>query len=203
MNTQSNLRYLSAKTQFVYCAVRTEIDVCFMLTRLQHVLAIAYTASRQPVAMSWKAVFSLSPCLRWLVASLSPWLRRLVASLSPRGLSFYSQAVWHVVVKVTLWQVFLCHYHCYQCCVLLLDLPVTICRGTKVEYWDSWEMKETSVPMWQHSDGRYHHLPVQGHTACCLAQLTGQLHKQLSLRTSRLHICSPTHPHFLNYTIKL
>ena len=30
--------------------------------------------------------------------------------------------------------------------MLLLDVPVTISRGTKDEYWDSLEIKETSVP---------------------------------------------------------
>ena len=32
----------------------------------------------------------------------------------------------------------------YQCCLLLLDLPVTIIRGTKFEYWDLLERKEIS-----------------------------------------------------------
>jgi hypothetical protein len=51
-NMQSNSSYLLAKTQFVHCAVGPEIGAYLKLTRLQHVLAMAQTASRQHVVMA-------------------------------------------------------------------------------------------------------------------------------------------------------
>ena len=131
-------------------------------------------------------VASLSPWFRRLVTSVSPWFRRLVASLSPRRLRCCSQALWHVVDKVTLCHVFLCHHHCINaaCCTLFYLSPLAEGpnSGTgirekrrKIHSQMGSSEKEGSFIYWYRAT-----------RDCYFPELTDQLHKQLTLRTEWL-----------------
>jgi hypothetical protein len=119
-------------------------------------------ASLSPLLRRLVAV--LSPWLRRLVARLSPWLRQLIARLSFWQIRFCSQAVWHVVDKVTLWKVFLCHYHFINAACCSLICLSQLAEGPKSSTGIRKKWRKFQLQMWQYWEGWYLHLPVQGHT---------------------------------------